>query len=401
MADQSSTPAIVTSSVGPTMQEPVASDPKTKASMVSAEMRRPQVTFKTVVVVAFAILLVGATVWVVVTAHFAVALTGLALLSAVALDHIVKQLERWKVKRWLAIIAVILCLIGVASALALLIIPAAVTQATSLIKSSPQLLDSVRESRIFHAIDRVFHVQAELDNPSRKLAQIAKSEMTPLLSLVGGVLTVVSGVVVISFLTIFMLVFGGPLIAAILREARADRRPMYQSVIRRLHDALGGYMIGLAVICSINATVTTIFLAVNHTPFFLPLGLLCGISSVIPYAGPIASGITVSAVVFGTGGVGHGIAAVIYFILYGQLEGNVLGPLVFRRAVHVNPLLVTLSVLFFGELGGILGAVAAVPLLAVVQILVGEILQLRRAGLTSNQERHADSELATKASNSR
>jgi predicted PurR-regulated permease PerM len=193
MADQSSTPAIVTSSVGPTMQEPVASDPKTQPSMVSAELHRPQVTFKTVVVVALAILLVGATVWVVATAHFAVTLTGLALLSAVALDHIVKRLERWKVKRWLAIIVVILCLIGVASALALLIIP----------------------------------------------------------------------------------------------------------------------------------------------------------------------------------------------------------------AVHVNPLLVTLSVLFFGELGGILGAVAAVPLLAVVQILVGEILQLRRAGLTRSQEQDVDSELATNASNSR
>jgi predicted PurR-regulated permease PerM len=368
------------------MQEPVASEPKTKTSMISAELRRPQVTFKTIAVVALAILLVSATVWVVVTAHFAVALTGLALLSAVALDLIVKRLERWKVKRWLAIIVVILCLIGVASALALLIIPAAVAQATSLIKSSPQLLDSVRESRVFHAIDRVFHVQAELDNPSRKLAQIAKSEMTPLLSLVGGVLTVVSGVVVISFLTIFMLVFGGPLIATVLSEARADRRPVYQSVIRRLHAALGGYVIGLGVICSVNATVTTIFLAVNRTPFFLPLGLLCGMSSMIPYAGPIASGVTVSAIAFGTGGMGHGIAAVIYFILYGQLEGNVLGPLVFRRAVHVNPLLVILSVLFFGELGGVLGAVAAVPLLAVGQILVGEILQLRRAGLTRNQE---------------
>jgi hypothetical protein len=78
MADQSSTPAIVSSSVGPTIQEPLASHPKTKTSMVSAELRRPQVTFKTVVVVALAILLVGAAVWVVATAHVAVALTGLS-----------------------------------------------------------------------------------------------------------------------------------------------------------------------------------------------------------------------------------------------------------------------------------------------------------------------------------
>lgn len=373
---------ITTEPIGP--PEIAPSEPKTQVSMVSAELRRPQVTFKTVFVVALAILLVGVTAWVVVTADFAVALTGLAILGAVALDHIVKLLQRWKLKRWLAIVVVILFLIAVVSALALLIIPAAVTQATSLVKSSPQLLDSIRGSRVFLAVDRVFYIHAALDNPSRKLAQIAKAEMAPLLSLVGGVLTVASGVVVIAFLTVFMLIFGGPLIGSVLHEARADRQSVYQGVVQRLHDALGGYVTGLVVICSINATASTIFLAINRTPYYLPLGLLSGISSMIPYAGPFATGIAISAVAFGTGGIGHGVAAVVYFILYGQLEGNVLAPLIFRRAVNVNPLLVILSVLFFGELGGILGAVAAVPLLAVAQILVGEIVQLRRAGLIAS-----------------
>jgi predicted PurR-regulated permease PerM len=127
--------------------------------------------------------------------------------------------------------------------------------------------------------------------------------------------------------------------------------------------------------------MATLFLAINRTPFFLPLGLLSGMSSLVPYAGPFVAGVTVSAIALGAGGIGHGIAAAIYFISYGQLEGNVLGPLVFRRAVNANPLLVTLSILFLGEVAGILGAVAAVPLLAILQIVVGEILQLRQAGL--------------------
>jgi predicted PurR-regulated permease PerM len=72
------------------------------------------------------------------------------------------------------------------------------------------------------------------------------------------------------------------------------------------------------------------------------------------------------------------LAVACYFMVYGQLEGNVLAPLVFRRTVHVNPLMTLLAVLFCAELAGIVGAVVAVPVAAAGQIVVGELLQLRR-----------------------
>jgi predicted PurR-regulated permease PerM len=355
--------------------------PPAKASAVTAELRRPQVTFKTVVVATLAVLLVAVVGWALSAARFALALTGLAMLIAVAVDHVVKLLERWGVRRMLAIALVFLLGLALATGVALLVIPAAVTQATALFSSVPHLVGGFRDSRIFHKLDGFLHIKADLDDPSGKLAQLAKSQASSLMSLVGGVLTGISGAVVITFLTIFMLVFGGPLIDTVVAESRPGRRPIYEEVIHKIHNALGGYVIGLVIICSINATLTTIFLAINHTPFFLPLGILSGMSSLIPYAGPFVAGVTVSAIALGTGGAGHGIAAGVYFVLYGQLEGNVLGPLIFRRAVHANPLLVTLSILFLSEIGGILGAVAAVPLLAVLQIIVGEILRVRRAGL--------------------
>ena len=84
---------------------------------------------------------------------------------------------------------------------------------------------------------------------------------------------------------------------------------------------------------------------------------------------------------FATGGVPHGIAAVVYFAIYGLLEGNVLGPMIFKKTVRTNPLLVTLAILFFAEVGGIFGAVVAVPAVAVLQIVVVQLLELRRAAL--------------------
>jgi predicted PurR-regulated permease PerM len=109
--------------------------------------------------------------------------------------------------------------------------------------------------------------------------------------------------------------------------------------------------------------------------------LLSGASSLVPYAGPAVAGALISIVAAVTTSFWKGVACAIYFVVYGQIEGNVLAPLIFRRTVHVNPLVVALSILFLGEMAGIFGAVLAVPAAAAVQILLREILRARRERL--------------------
>jgi predicted PurR-regulated permease PerM len=183
-----------------------------------------------------------------------------------------------------------------------------------------------------------------------------------------------------------MLIFGGRLVRAGLAEARIERQSTYRKVVGKIYQSLGGYVGGLTLICTINATLTTIFLAINGVPFFLPLGILSGFSSTVPYAGPFIAGAVITLLSLVTDGSWHALACVVYFIAYGQLEGNVLGPLIFRRTVHVNPLVVTLSVLFLGEIGGIVGAIVAVPVVAVLQIIVREVLMIRREQLRLARE---------------
>ena len=69
-----------------------------------------------------------------------------------------------------------------------------------------------------------------------------------------------------------------------------------------------------------------------------------------------------------------------------MLEGNVLAPLIFRRTVNVNPLVVTLSILFLGEIAGIMGAIIAVPVVATLQIVLREVLRIRRERLQLARE---------------
>jgi predicted PurR-regulated permease PerM len=160
-------------------------------------------------------------------------------------------------------------------------------------------------------------------------------------------------------------------------------RPRWEGVLAKSYRAVGGYLGGVLVICSVNATLTTTVLALIGTPYFLPLGLLSGFSSLVPYAGPILTGGFITLVVLITGGAVKALITLGYFLLYGQLEGNVLGPFVFRRTVHLDPLITLLGILFLAELLGIAGAVVAVPAVALAQIVARELLAARRDRLAA------------------
>jgi putative heme transporter len=347
----------------------------------SPEIRPSQVSFKTVFTTCFGVLLVAGFIYAVTQALVAVALVGAALLIAVSLEHLVRMLVRRGLRRGLAIVIVVLGLVGFVVAFGFTLIPPAIEQGKQLVRDLPGFLRSVRQGALFHRIDEHFHIAEQVDSTQRRLPNLLEGAASPVLAAVGGVLTAVGAAITIAFLSIFMLVFGGRLVQTALREARPDRRALYEEVAHKIYLSIGGYLGGLMLICLCNATLTTTFLAIDGVPFFLPLGILAGLSSMVPYAGPLAVGTLISLIAFATKGAWHGVAAAIYFVTYGQIEGNLLGPLIFRRTVHVNPLVVTLSVLFLGDLAGVMGAIVAVPIVATLQIILRELLRIRREQL--------------------
>jgi predicted PurR-regulated permease PerM len=355
--------------------------PESKLPEPNPEVRPSQVTLKTVFTICFGVLVVVGVVASVIHAIVAVALTAAALMIAVALNHLVHMLVRRRVRRPLAIIIVVLGAFAVIVALGFTLIPPAVSQGKQLVADAPGFIRAARGSTLFHRLDDRFQIADRVQEAERHLPEMLEGAASPVLAAVGGLLSAVAAVVTITFLVVFMLIFGPPLVQHLLAEARLERRHMYKDVLGKIYESIGGYLGGLLAICSINAVLTTTFLAADRVPFFLPLGILSGLSSMVPYAGPFVAGTMISLLALTTQGVWHGVAAAIYFVAYGQLEGNVLSPLIFRRTVHVNPLVVTLSILFLGEIAGVMGAIVAVPVVAALQIILREVLRIRREQL--------------------
>lgn len=355
-------------------------------STTSPEIRPPQVTFKTVFTVSFGVLIVVAGVAALAHAVVALSLVGTAAMIAISLEHAVKMLQRRGLNRSLAIAAVMPAGFAVAVGFGFTLIPPAVKQGQALVHNAPRLVRATRESRVFRSLDARYHLAERVQVLEQQLPEKIQRSASPILGAVGGALSAVGAAITVVFLVVFMLIFGGRLIEAAVAEARPERRQIYADVLAKIYQSTGGYLGGLALICLVNATLTTIFLAIDGVPFFLPLGILSGLSSMVPYAGPFVAGTVISLIALFTAGTWHGIAAGIYFIVYGQIEGNILGPLVFRRAVHVNPLVVTLSILFLGEIAGLVGAILAVPAVATFQVILRELLRLRRRQLGSTSD---------------
>lgn len=338
-----------------------------------APSRQSQVTLRTAFTVCFAVAATAALVIFVLRTRASLTLAACAAMVAIALNHLVHFFQRRGVRRGWAIALVMVGAALLLTGVLLLVIPAAVSQGRALIEQAPKLLENIREGRAFSALDRLFGIEQAFRDALSKggLAQVGAS---PVLGAIGGVLSAMAGAATMAALVVFMLVFGPGLLRNFFQQLDVEARSRWERISSRTYSSIGGYLGGLLVICGVNATLTTVCLALLQLPFFLPLGILSGFSSLIPYAGPVSVAVLVTVLTLLTSGAVKAAFVVGYFLLYGQFEGNVLGPYIFRRTVHLDPLVTLLAILILADLMGIVGAIVAVPVVAVTQVVLRDLL---------------------------
>jgi predicted PurR-regulated permease PerM len=114
-------------------------------------------------------------------------------------------------------------------------------------------------------------------------------------------------------------------------------------------------------------------LSILSVPYALPLAILAGIMEVVPVIGPIVSAIPAILIAYLISPFLALMVALIYFVIQ-QLENHLIVPQVMNKAVGLNPLVVILAIAIGGRLLGISGALLAVPITVVIQIITEDIL---------------------------
>ncbi|GAA4556199.1 AI-2E family transporter [Pseudonocardia xishanensis] len=204
--------------------------------------------------------------------------------------------------------------------------------------------------------------QEVLDTLSANQAAITAGALTTAAT-IGEILT---EILLVVFTLIFFLHGGAGIWRFLLGAAPRDVRTRVDVAGRRGVAALVSYVRATAVVAVVDAVAIGIGLAVLGIPLAIPLAALVLLGAFIPIIGAVvAGGVAVLVALVAQGPVS---ALIVLAIIIGimQLESHVLQPLLLGRAVKLHPLAVVLAIATGLLVGGIAGALLAVPLLAVL-----------------------------------
>jgi predicted PurR-regulated permease PerM len=331
--------------------------------------------------------------WIVIAAFFAVALAPLVGLVERRVTH-----GRRALATLLVFLLVLLVLAGLVAAFA---VPLA-KEGTSLAGQLPQLIEDARTGRgpIGQFLDRTNALEYVQQNQDR-IRAFATGLTTPAAGVLKGVATGIAGSVTIFVLAYLMVLEGPRAVAGSLGLLPPERRERVRRVAGDCARSVTGYITGNLLISVICGLLTYAVLKVLGVPFAALISLFVGIADLIPLVGA-----TLGAVVAALAGFVHsvpaGIAVIVFFVLYQQLENHLLQPLILSRTVDLNPLTVLVAILVAVELAGILGALLAIPIAGMAQVVLRDLWDNRRgrpkpAATVGEEERPAERDSAHRA----
>lgn len=195
-----------------------------------------------------------------------------------------------------------------------------------------------------------------------------------LLSLPLGVINIVFSAVIVLTMAFFWLTSTRrlrPFVVSLFPPTTQERA---SDVISELGVAVGGYVRGLVINMVIVGTLSGLGLWLLGVPYALLLGIFAGFFEIVPFIGPYIGGAAAVLVASANGGWVSGGEVALLFVVIQQLESIAIVPLVMRGVVKLNPMLTIVALLVGASVLGFLGAVLAVPIALVLQILVVRVL---------------------------
>ncbi|APH04287.1 AI-2E family transporter [Bacillus weihaiensis] len=147
--------------------------------------------------------------------------------------------------------------------------------------------------------------------------------------------------------------------------------------LKDIDHSLGNYIRGQLFVCFIIGLLAFVSLWFFGIKYPLILGLLIGITNIIPYFGPIIGAIP-AVIIAATMSTKTVIIVIIIIMALQFIEGNILGPLVVGKSLHMHPIIIMLALLAGGEIAGILGLMLAVPIIVILRVMLVHAVSLRR-----------------------
>jgi len=314
---------------------------------------------------------------------------GAALFLSLGIDPAVSWLEKRKFPRWAAILTVLVVVIGVLVGLVFAVVPVVVDQVNNLIGTLPDFIATVTTSDFIPDVQKnlpsFIELQTIIDNAGDYLTSNAGKIGGGLLNVGIGIAGGVTGLFIITILTIYFVASLSSIKRGVYRLVPASKRARFADIAEQITDAVGRYVIGQATIALANGVASFIFLSimslfgVKYPALFAFIAFLFAL---VPLVGTLSGSILITlstlAITVGESGPWPAIVVGIYYLAYMQIEAYVINPRVMSRAVKVPGAIVVIAALAGGSLLGILGALIAIPVAAAVLLIIDQVVVPRQ-----------------------
>ncbi|WP_217921175.1 AI-2E family transporter [Miltoncostaea oceani] len=311
----------------------------------------------------------GVITWVVIGGFLAVAMNPLVSLLQV----------RLRMRRAAAIFIVYLAVAGVIAGAALLFVPPLIDAGQQLTEEVPTYVEQLSESELVQQLDEEYDVLDRIEEEATSaLGGVAGPDTAVELAtrVINGLVALIS-IAVIAFL---LSLYGPRAHDWVLAQQHGEKRVRLQRVSERVYRVISGYVVGVFLVAMTGGVAVWIFLTIIDVPFALLLAFWAGFASLVPLVGATIGGIPYIAVAFFQGWP-IGVAAIVFLIVYQQIENNLFQPMIHRFTVQLNPLWIILAVLVGATLIGVVGALMAIPAAGIAQVLIQEWWAARQGGV--------------------
>jgi predicted PurR-regulated permease PerM len=310
----------------------------------------------------------------------ALTLILVSVFLAVGLNPIVEWLMHRGLRRQWSVLVVTLGLLGVMTLFVVSMVPVLRDQIEALINSAPEWLEDLRENRRVQDFDEKYDV---IDTINERLRDpdLAQSAFGSIFTVGLAVLGALLNAFLIFVLTLYMLFSLPQIKRAVYSLAPASRRQRVTYLGDEVLRSVGGYVAGAFVIAFTAGLTSFVFLEiVGLAEYAVALALVVAILDFIPLVGATIGAAIVSLIGFATDPK-IGLACVIFYVVYQQVENYLIYPRVMRTSVDVPGFVTVIAVLIGGSLLGVVGALLAIPTAAAGLLILREVYKPRQDAL--------------------
>lgn len=301
----------------------------------------------------------------------------LAIIMAYVLNPLVEQLERLKIKRLYGIILVYITVSLVLFIIGFYGMPVVIKQLTAFGERIPFYTSEVQSRlRDFYDHYQRFNIPSSLresiDNNIVKFELAITQFLSRLISGIFNIFSQLMSIILTPILAFYLLKDKEEICKIIVQLIPVAKRSEILGLWQEIDTVLLKFIKGHLLVAVLVAFATTLGLSVIGMDFPLLFGIIAGLTNIIPYFGPVIGAIPAVALAL-LSSQKLALYVILVMITVQQLESNLLSPKILGHSVGLNPLLVVFVLLAGGELWGFVGLLIAVPLTAVLKIVISYV----------------------------